>query len=152
MTDHDLDDVEQDEDFEPADLEEEDVEDEWDEDFDADEDLEEDLEDDIDDGLGDDEDEEEDEDEEDEDEDREEALDELEAEELDMLTDDEESETLIVDEATELRAIRRAELAMEGEVAGGRGEDEFVCQSCFLVLKTSQLANRRKMLCRDCAA
>ena len=152
MTDHDLDDVEQDGDFEPDELEEGDIEDEWDEDFDADEDLEEDLEEDLDDGLGDDEDEEEDEDEEDEDEDREEALDELEAEELDMLTDDEESEALIVDEATELRAIRRAELAMEGEVAGGRGEDEFVCQSCFLVLKTSQLANRRKMLCRDCAA
>lgn len=153
MTDHDLDEVEQDEDFEPDDLEDE-LDDEWDEDFDADEDLEDDLEDDLDDGLGEDEDEDEDEgeDEDEDDEDREEALDELEAEELDMLTDDEESETLIVDEATELRAIRRAELAMEGEVAGGRGEDEFVCQSCFLVLKTSQLANRRKMLCRDCAA
>ena len=85
-------------------------------------------------------------------EDRAEALDELEAEELDMLTDDEESETLIVDEAQELRAIRRAEIALEGEGAGERAEDEFVCQSCYLVLKTSQLANRRKMLCRDCAA
>jgi Domain of unknown function (DUF4193) len=81
-----------------------------------------------------------------------EALDELEAEELEMLTDDEESETLIVDEAAELRAIRRAELAMEGDAGTERGLDEFVCSNCFLVLKRSQLANPRQMLCRDCAA
>lgn len=81
-----------------------------------------------------------------------EALDELEAEELEMLTDDEESEILIVDEAAELRAIRRAELAMEGDGGTERGADEFVCGSCFLVLKRSQLASSRLMLCRDCAA
>ncbi len=70
-----------------------------------------------------------------------------------MLTDDEESETLIVDEAVELRAIRRAEISMErGTASSERTDDEFVCQSCFLVLKTSQLANKRKRLCRDCAA
>ncbi len=28
--------------------------------------------------------------------------------------------------------------------------DEFVCRSCFLVKHPSQLANRKKMLCRDC--
>ncbi len=85
--------------------------------------------------------------------DGEEALDELEAEELDMLTDDEESETLIVDEAEELRAIRRAEISLQsGGASTERAEDEFVCQSCFLVLKSSQLANKRKMYCRDCAA
>lgn len=142
------------------------LEDVWAEDFDTEPDLEsefepdleealeDELEDDellVDDELGVEEDDEADQEDEDLDE-HEEALDELEAEELDMLTDDEESETLIVDEATELRAIRRAELAMEGELVGGRGEDEFVCQSCFLVLRTSQLANRRKMVCRDCAA
>ncbi len=82
----------------------------------------------------------------------EEALDELEAEELEMLTDDEESEALIVDEAAEMRAIRRAELAMDSDGGGERAEDEFLCQSCFLVLKRSQLANARKMWCRDCAA
>lgn len=82
----------------------------------------------------------------------EEALDELEAEELEMLTDDEESETLIVDEAAEMRAIRRAELAMDADGGGERSEDEFLCQSCFLVLKRSQLADARKMWCRDCAA
>jgi Domain of unknown function (DUF4193) len=85
------------------------------------------------------------------DEESDEALDELEAEELEMLTDDEESETLIVDEAAELRAIRREQLAMEGEAGPERGADEFVCSNCFLVLKRSQLANVRQMLCRDCA-
>ena len=30
-------------------------------------------------------------------------------------------------------------------------DGEFVCQSCFLVKRSSQLANRRKMICRDCA-
>ncbi len=82
----------------------------------------------------------------------EEALDELEAEELEMLTSDEESETLIVDEAAEMRAIRRAELAMDADGGGERAEDEFLCQSCFLVLKRSQLADARKMWCKDCAA
>lgn len=96
---------------------------------------------------------EDDEDDDDADETDEEALDELEAEELDMLTDDEESETLIVDEAEELRAIRRAELSLQsGAASSEKSEDEFVCQSCFLVLKSSQLANKRKMYCRDCAA
>ena len=30
------------------------------------------------------------------------------------------------------------------------GADEFVCQSCFLVLKRSQLADARKNYCVDC--
>ncbi len=84
--------------------------------------------------------------------DEDEALDELEAEELEMLTDDEASETLVADEAAEMRAIRRAEIAMESEEASGAADDEFVCASCFLVLKRSQLANPRKMICKDCAA
>lgn len=82
----------------------------------------------------------------------EEALDELEAEELDMLTEDESSEALAVDEAAELRAIRRAELLLEGEAADEASEDEFVCSSCFLVLKVAQLADARRRICRDCGA
>jgi hypothetical protein len=31
-------------------------------------------------------------------------------------------------------------------------EGEFVCRSCFLVKRTAQLANRKKMICRDCAS
>ena len=81
-----------------------------------------------------------------------EALDELEAEELDMLTDDETSETLVVDEAAEMRQIRREELAMDRKGADEATEDEFVCANCFLVLKTSQLADGRRKICRDCAA
>ncbi|MEN8233841.1 MAG: DUF4193 family protein [Actinomycetota bacterium] len=82
----------------------------------------------------------------------EEALDELEAEELEMLTEDETSEALVVDEAAEMRAIRRAELAMDQQGVAEATEGEFVCTSCFLVLKTSQLANPRKKVCKDCAA
>ncbi len=85
-------------------------------------------------------------------EDADEALDELEAEELEMLTEDETSETLVVDEAAEIRAIRRAELAMDQQGVAEASEGEFVCSSCFLVLKASQLANPRKKICRDCAA
>ncbi len=81
-----------------------------------------------------------------------EALDELEAEELEMLTDDESSEALVVDEAAEMRAIRREELAMDRSGADEATEGEFVCSQCFLVLKTSQLADTRRNVCNDCAA
>ena len=30
-------------------------------------------------------------------------------------------------------------------------QNEFVCKSCFLVKHRSQLADRRRTLCRDCA-
>lgn len=77
------------------------------------------------------------------------ALDVLEAEELEIVESD-STETMLVDEASEIRAIRRAEMTMDIE-SGAQRVDEFVCQSCFLVLKTSQRANRRKRLCVDCA-
>lgn len=80
-----------------------------------------------------------------------EALDDLEAEELEMLTEDEASETIVVDEETQLRDIRRAQISIEASSVGGASEDEFVCSVCFLVKKSSQLANRRKKICRDCA-
>lgn len=77
------------------------------------------------------------------------ALDELEAEELDIV-DELTPQTMLVDEASEIRAIRRQELTLDVE-AESQQTDEFVCSSCFLVLKRSQLANKRKMLCMDCA-
>jgi len=80
------------------------------------------------------------------------ALDELEAEELEMLTEDESTEAIVVDEAAEMRAIRRAEIALEGEAATAATADEFVCESCFLVLKASQRAPGRRRICKDCAA
>ena len=67
------------------------------------------------------------------------ALDELEAEELEMLTEDEASETLVVNEAAEMRAIRRAEIALANS-GEERAEDEFLCQNCFLLKPPSQLA------------
>ena len=76
------------------------------------------------------------------------ALDQLEAEELEMLTEDEEAESLPIDEAEELRQIRRAAMSLEAS-ADTAGEDEFVCSSCFLVKAGSQLADKRKKLCRD---
>ena len=79
-----------------------------------------------------------------------EALDELEAEELELL-EDEVSESILVDEVAELRAIRREELTMDLDAHAVR-EGEFVCRSCFLVKRTAQLANRKKMICRDCAS
>lgn len=112
----------------------EDLSDEIEED-ELDEDIEEDL--DEDDELG-----------EEEDEETVEALEELETEELQLL-DEESGEALLVDEVKELRAIRREELTLDVD-AHVRRSDEFVCQSCFMVKRTSQLANKRKMFCADC--
>ena len=79
-----------------------------------------------------------------------EALEELEAEELELL-EEEAAEALLVDEVAELRAIRREELTMNLDAQQAQ-TDEFVCSSCFLVKRTSQLANRRRMICTDCAS
>jgi hypothetical protein len=79
------------------------------------------------------------------------GLEELGAAELNMLTEDEAAEALRVDEAAEVESLRKAELALQNE-----GEkisaDEFVCTSCFLMKRTSQLANKSKKICKDCAA
>jgi hypothetical protein len=90
-----------------------------------------------------------DDDDEDEDEETTEALEELETQELQLL-DEEKNDNLLVDEAEVLRAIRREELTMNVDTQLKRA-DEFVCQSCFMLKRTSQLANKRKQLCADCA-
>ncbi len=79
-----------------------------------------------------------------------EALEELEAEELEMLTEDEAAEALVVNEAAEMAAIRRAELALANS-GEQRSADEFLCQNCFLLKRPSQLADKRRQLCNDCA-
>lgn len=93
-----------------------------------------------------------DDDEEDDDDDHDEetaeALEELENQELQLL-DEEANEAMLVDEVAELRAMRREELTLNVD-AQVQKEDEFVCQSCFMVKRTSQLANKRKMICFDC--
>lgn len=78
-------------------------------------------------------------------------LEELEAEELEMLTDDEASESIAVDEVAELRTLLREEREMDVDPVQA-GSDEFVCQSCFLLKRTSQLADRKRRYCRDCVA
>jgi len=78
------------------------------------------------------------------------ALGELEAAELSMLTPDEAAEVIRVDEAAEVASLRRAELALDQE-ADSVAAGEFVCSSCFLVKKNTQLANKRKQICNDCA-
>lgn len=92
--------------------------------------------------------EEDDEEDDDHDEETAEALEELENQELQLL-DEEANEAMLVDEVAELRAMRREELTMNVD-AQIQKSDEFVCQSCFMVKRTSQLANKRKMICFDC--
>ena len=44
--------------------------------------------------------------------------------------------------------LSHEELAVE---VRPRQDDEFTCMSCFLVHPRSQLADEKKMICRDCA-
>ena len=76
------------------------------------------------------------------------TLDALEAEELETVETN-ESATILVDEASEIMAIRREEVAFDMAAQSRRG-DEFVCRSCFLLLKNVQLADRKNVLCVDC--
>ena len=80
-----------------------------------------------------------------------EALDELEAEELEMLTEDEAAETIVRDEAAEMAKLRREERELDAdpkEVTSG----ERMCQSCFLIKRDSAFADSRKKICKDCEA
>ena len=77
------------------------------------------------------------------------TLDALETEELETVETN-ESATILVDEASEIVAIRRQEVAFDATAHSRRG-DEFVCRSCFLLLKKAQLADRPNMFCVDCA-
>ena len=62
---------------------------------------------------------------------------------------EDDPETLLVDEAAEIREMRRDELGI-GTNAREQSSDEFVCTECFLVKKVSQLANKSRRVCRDC--
>lgn len=77
------------------------------------------------------------------------TLDALETEELEAVETN-ESATILVDEVSEIKAIRREEMALDMGTTGRRS-DEFVCLSCFLLLKKVQMADRENMLCVDCA-
>lgn len=76
-------------------------------------------------------------------------LDPLEAEEMEAVEANEPA-TMLVDEASEIKAIRREEMALDLD-SEGRRKDEFVCQSCFLVRNVVQRAGKRRKICIDCA-
>ena len=76
------------------------------------------------------------------------TLDAIETEELEAVETN-ESATILVDEASEIKAIRREEMALDMGTTGRRSE--FVCLSCFLLLKKVQMADPSNMLCVDCA-
>lgn len=80
-----------------------------------------------------------------------EPLEELESEERSMLTDDEASESIGIDEDAALRDIMIAERSMASSDVDAAGAEEFVCQSCFLVKPYAQLRHKRKKICIDCA-
>jgi hypothetical protein len=82
---------------------------------------------------------EEDEDEEPEDEDVEASLDVILKERLVVEDEPEDEEPADVEDRSEMT-----------ERVLPKQPDEFVCRSCFLVKHPSQLADKKKMLCRDC--
>jgi hypothetical protein len=66
---------------------------------------------------------------------------------LDMIL----KERLVVEEEPEdEEAVETDEKSDGVERVLPKQPDEFVCRSCFLVKHPSQLADRKKMLCRDC--
>jgi hypothetical protein len=72
------------------------------------------------------------------------SLDEILAKRAEEKDDDEEEETVI-----ELTREERAEsLAVK---VLPQQSDEFTCRNCFLVKHRSQLADRKKIICKDCA-
>lgn len=75
-------------------------------------------------------------------------LDPLEVEEMEAVEANEPA-TMLVDEASEIKAIRREEMSLDPD-SDERRKDEFVCRSCFLVRNVVQLANKRRKICIDC--
>ena len=66
---------------------------------------------------------------------------------LDMIL----KERLVVEEEPEDEEAVETDEKTDGvERVLPKQPDEFVCRSCFLVKHPSQLADRKKMLCRDC--
>lgn len=128
-----------DEDIEEDDIDEDGIDDEDLDDEDVDED---------DQGDGDDDDDEDDDEDDDGGDQKTVTLDALEAEELETVETNDPA-TILVDEASEIKALRRVEMALDLE-AETRRVDEFVCTSCFLLRKNVQLADPKNMLCADC--
>src|ERR1700733_8635844 len=57
---------------------------------------------------------------------------------------------VVQDEPEDEEATDKEEKSEDNEHVLPKQPDEFVCRSCFLVKHPSQLADKKKMLCRDC--
>ncbi|MDE0131150.1 MAG: hypothetical protein OXM62_01655 [bacterium] len=87
-----------------------------------------------------------------EDEDDSEADDELsglEGEELNMVEEGVSGELLTSEQAMEVAGIRRAELSINPDDHAIR-QNEFLCESCFLVKRITQKSSPRSKICIDC--
>jgi hypothetical protein len=83
--------------------------------------------------------------------DEEEEEDEPEDEDVEASLDVILKERLVVeDEPEDEEATDQEDKAEGNERVLPKQPDEFVCRSCFLVKHPSQLADKKKMLCRDC--
>ena len=72
---------------------------------------------------------------------------------LDALLQERTASATLEDEEEEVEE-EEAEVDERGEVPTKivpRRPGEFLCSSCFLVLPRNQLADEKRMLCRDCA-
>ncbi|MDE0121147.1 MAG: hypothetical protein OXS33_05380 [bacterium] len=86
------------------------------------------------------------------DEDESEADDELsglEGEELNMVEEGVSGELLTSEQAMEVAGIRRAELSINPDDHAIR-QNEFLCESCFLVKRITQKSSPRSKICIDC--
>ena len=73
----------------------------------------------------------------------------LEGEELNMVEEGVSEELLTSEQAMEVAGIRRAELSINPDDHAIR-QNEFLCESCFLVKRITQKASRRSKICIDC--
>ena len=73
----------------------------------------------------------------------------LEVEELKMLDEGVSGELLTSEQAMEVAGIRRAELSINPDDHAIR-QNEFLCESCFLVKRITQKSSPRSKICIDC--
>ncbi|MCY3563641.1 MAG: hypothetical protein OXH26_06950 [bacterium] len=73
----------------------------------------------------------------------------LEGEELNMVEEGASGELLTSEQAMEVAGIRRAELSINPDDHAIR-QNEFLCESCFLVKRITQKSSPRSKICVDC--
>lgn len=73
----------------------------------------------------------------------------LEVEELNMVEEGVSSKVLTSEQAREVAVLRRQELSMNPDDHAIR-QNEFLCESCFLVKRITQKASPRSKFCIDC--